>query len=182
MSRISQFIHIRQNQNHKQFKGMRNCFKLNHTASACKSVNICRECQQKHNHLFHLSEFTSANFQNEIVHSLKQQNIQWHFILARSPHRGGFGETGIKAIKFHLKRVVGNALLTYEEMLTDGLIRTATIKTSTEIVTRATNRICPFPTEDFEQDSSKGGSNVQDRPVPLVKVPDQGGPHPTTLP
>ncbi|XP_068897539.1 uncharacterized protein [Tenebrio molitor] len=50
----------------------------------------------------------------------------------------------------------------------DGLIRTATIKTSTGIVTRATNRICPFPTEDFEQDLSKGGRNVQDRPVPLV--------------
>jgi hypothetical protein len=235
--------------------------------------------------------FTSANFQNEIIQSLKQQNIQWHFIPARSPHRGGFWEAGIKAIKFHLKRVVGNALFTYEEMLTvlvqieacinsrpitplssdpndfspltpghfligrrltsnsepdltlikenllsrwqrvqqvtqhfwkrwskehlntlqqrnkwrqrsqevlqagtpillkeenlhplcwrmgvilevhpgpDGLIRTATIKTSTGIVTRATNRICPFPTEDFEQDRSKGGRNVQDRPVPLV--------------
>ncbi|KAH0809158.1 hypothetical protein GEV33_013633 [Tenebrio molitor] len=50
----------------------------------------------------------------------------------------------------------------------DGLIRTATIKTSTGIVTRATNRICPFPTEDFEQDLSKGGRNVQDRPVPTA--------------
>jgi hypothetical protein len=42
-------------------KACRNCFKLNHTASACKSVNTCRECQQKHNTLLHLSESTSAN-------------------------------------------------------------------------------------------------------------------------
>jgi hypothetical protein len=36
--------------------------------------------------------------------------------------------------------------------------------------------------EIFELIPKRNVRNVQDRPVPLVKVPDQGGPHPTTLP
>jgi hypothetical protein len=37
---------------------------------------------------------------------------------ARSPHFGGLWEAGIKAVKEHIKRVIGQTLLTYEEMYT----------------------------------------------------------------
>lgn len=35
-----------------------------------------------------------------------------------SPHFGGVWESGIRAVKFHIKRVVGSSLLTFEEVST----------------------------------------------------------------
>ncbi|XP_047019064.1 uncharacterized protein LOC124629620 isoform X1 [Helicoverpa zea] len=42
--------------------------------------------------------------------------IKFKFIPAYSPHFGGIWEAGVKSAKFHLKRVVGNASLTFEEL------------------------------------------------------------------
>lgn len=39
-------------------------------------------------------------------------------IPASGPHFGGLWEASVKLIKFHLKRVLGNTTLTYEEMST----------------------------------------------------------------
>lgn len=47
-----------------------------------------------------------------------QLNIQWHFIPPRSPHFGGNWESVIKSAKFHMKRVIGNQKLTFEELVT----------------------------------------------------------------
>jgi len=47
-----------------------------------------------------------------------QQGINFHFIPPCSPHMGGLWEAGVKSMKFHLRRVVGNAKLTYEEFNT----------------------------------------------------------------
>lgn len=61
----------------------------------------------------HLDE-TRANISN----FLANQHISWHFITPYSPHEGGIWESGIKSTKFHLKRVVGNTQLNYEDFLT----------------------------------------------------------------
>lgn len=56
--------------------------------------------------------------QTSISQSLAHDNISWHFIPPHSPHMGGIWEAGVKSVKFHLKRVVGNNHLTYEQFYT----------------------------------------------------------------
>ncbi|XP_072403251.1 uncharacterized protein [Diabrotica undecimpunctata] len=64
-----------------------------------------------------LSKFLISN-QNKILELCSSENINWHFIPAHSPHFGGLWEAGIKSSKNHLKRVVGNNILTFEELST----------------------------------------------------------------
>ncbi|XP_030767500.1 uncharacterized protein LOC115891216 [Sitophilus oryzae] len=59
------------------------------------------------------------NFLNEnaayLGNKLADENIFWHFIPANSPTFGGLWEAGIKSAKHHIKRVIGNTPLTFEE-------------------------------------------------------------------
>ncbi|XP_061711692.1 uncharacterized protein LOC133520988 [Cydia pomonella] len=54
----------------------------------------------------------------EISKALATQGTTWHFIPPRAPNFGGLWEAGIKSTKFHIKRVIGESTLTYEEMAT----------------------------------------------------------------
>lgn len=47
-----------------------------------------------------------------------QEGIKFNFIPAYSPHFGGIWEAGVKSAKHHIKRVVGNLHLTFEELQT----------------------------------------------------------------
>lgn len=53
-----------------------------------------------------------------IQDKLTLDNVKWHFIPPRSPHFGGIWEAGVKSVKFHLKRVLGNAILGFEDFAT----------------------------------------------------------------
>ena len=46
------------------------------------------------------------------------QGIQWNFSPPTGPHHGSVWENGVKACKRHLKRIVGQSKLTFEEMTT----------------------------------------------------------------
>lgn len=53
-----------------------------------------------------------------LVESIENTGISWSFIPPRSPHFGGLWEAGVKASKYHLKRIASNALLTFERFYT----------------------------------------------------------------
>lgn len=48
----------------------------------------------------------------------EENEVVWHFAPPGSPHFGGIYEAAVKSAKFHIRRIVGNANLTYEELLT----------------------------------------------------------------
>lgn len=54
----------------------------------------------------------------EILDYLARDGTTWHNIPAAAPHFGGLWEAGVRSIKHHLKRTLGNSTLTYEEMAT----------------------------------------------------------------
>lgn len=52
---------------------------------------------------------------NEFIkHNLQNDQIEWHFIPPRTPNFGGLWEAGVKSVKSHIKRIVGNRKLTFE--------------------------------------------------------------------
>ncbi|XP_055912928.1 uncharacterized protein LOC129946684 [Eupeodes corollae] len=61
-------------------------------------------CSQQHN--------------NIIIDHLAKDNVEWKFIPPSSPHFGGLWESGVRSVKLHLKRVIGDTKLTYEDMYT----------------------------------------------------------------
>ncbi|XP_013164455.1 PREDICTED: uncharacterized protein LOC106115573 [Papilio xuthus] len=54
----------------------------------------------------------------EIAEWCATNSIEWHFIPPHSPNFGGLWEAGVKSTKHHLRRIVGNITLTFEEMTT----------------------------------------------------------------
>ena len=63
--------------------------------------------------------FTAASkFYKESAEQLSNDGTYWKFIPANSPHCGGLWEAGIKSVKHHLKRVIGEHTLTFEELST----------------------------------------------------------------
>ncbi|XP_004536340.1 uncharacterized protein LOC101453949 [Ceratitis capitata] len=47
-----------------------------------------------------------------------ESNIEWHLNRPSAPYMGGYWEIGIKRIKYQLKRVLEETLLSYEEFNT----------------------------------------------------------------
>nr|XP_049704680.1 uncharacterized protein LOC126056266 [Helicoverpa armigera] len=67
-----------------------------------------------------MKEFTQflKNNHNNITEILANDNIKFNFIPPYTPHFGGLWEAGVKSCKYHIRRVIGNANLTYEEFST----------------------------------------------------------------
>ncbi|XP_071052883.1 uncharacterized protein [Onthophagus taurus] len=64
-----------------------------------------------------LSQFLIDN-SSELKTLIENASIGWSFIPPNSPHFGGLWEAGVKSVKFHLRRVAGNASFTYENFYT----------------------------------------------------------------
>ncbi|XP_018377833.1 PREDICTED: uncharacterized protein LOC108770661 [Trachymyrmex cornetzi] len=62
--------------------------------------------------------FVRSSINGPANDTLLELGIEWSFIPPYSPHLGGLWEAGVKTCKYHLKRVMGNNLLTFEELST----------------------------------------------------------------
>ena len=62
--------------------------------------------------------FQSNGFEQTTQDFTSAQGIKWSFIPPSAPHFGGLWESGVKSVKFHLRRVVGGTILTFEEYYT----------------------------------------------------------------
>ena len=60
----------------------------------------------------------SSKFYTEAASLLANDGTEWTFIPPHAPHYGGLWEAGVKSTKHHLKRVIGEHTLTFEEFST----------------------------------------------------------------
>ncbi|XP_071650743.1 uncharacterized protein [Temnothorax longispinosus] len=62
--------------------------------------------------------FKAATTNNRISNVLANEGVEWRFNPPAAPHFGGLWEAAVKSVKHHLRRVIGDTTLTYEEMAT----------------------------------------------------------------
>ena len=75
-------------------------------------VGASRELEQLYKFL------SKETTQRSVSRFCVDQHIQWHFSPERAPHFGGLWEATVKAVKTHLKKVIGDHHLTFEELMT----------------------------------------------------------------
>lgn len=68
--------------------------------------------------LKHLVAAETSYVSKEIQNRFGNNHITWHFIPPHASNFGGLWEAGVRSTKHHLKRIIGNTTLTYEEMAT----------------------------------------------------------------
>ena len=61
---------------------------------------------------------TERDFQATVTEFLANEKIAWPMIPANSPHFGGLWKASVKSTKKHLRRVIGDTRLIYEELYT----------------------------------------------------------------
>lgn len=65
-----------------------------------------------------LAEISGILSDQDTTSAIAEMNIEWHFNAPSWPSAGGLWEAAVKSLKHHLKRVVGEQKLTYEEYTT----------------------------------------------------------------
>lgn len=60
----------------------------------------------------------ASKFYSKCAAILAKEGTNWTFIPPSAPHFGGIWEAGVKSTKHHLRRVIGQSTLTFEEMST----------------------------------------------------------------
>ena len=96
----------------RRFISRRGCPSLLWSDHGTNFIGAAREMKD----LFKLLK--DSRTQDSITNFLSSKSIEWKFIPQRAPHFGGIWEAAVKSTKRHLKRIVGNVKLTFEELTT----------------------------------------------------------------
>lgn len=107
-------------------------------------------------------DFERNKVDRELAEMLANDGTSWHFIPPGAPHFGGLWEAGVKATKHHLRRTLGNSVLTYEELIT--------VVNQIEAVLNS-RPLCPLTTDPNDLDVLTPGHFLVGRP--LIAVPEQ---------
>ena len=97
----------------------------------------------------------------DISEFCSSQGIQWSFIPEHAPHFGGLWESAVRSMKVHLKRIIGDAKLTFEEL--------STILAQVEACLNS-RPLIPMPNEDDGIEALTPGHFLIGRP--LESLPD----------
>lgn len=65
-----------------------------------------------------LYQKSKKSLPDDLRDNLATIGTDWHFIPPASPNFGGLWEAGVKSVKYHLKRIMNEKLLTFEELTT----------------------------------------------------------------
>ncbi|XP_067208442.1 uncharacterized protein [Linepithema humile] len=60
----------------------------------------------------------ASEFHKDVSAYLANDGTKWRFIPPYAPHFGGLWEAGVRSVKHHLRRLLGDRTLTYEELST----------------------------------------------------------------
>lgn len=82
----------------------------------CDNASTFKGANNQLNELYLLQ--SNKDHKNAVQTLASKLGIEFSFIPSYSPVFGGLWEAGIKSAKYHLKRVVGTSVLTYEELNT----------------------------------------------------------------
>lgn len=63
-------------------------------------------------------ELIKEKLEPELADIILKDNVQWSFIPPHAPHFGGIWEAGVKSMKYHLRRMMGESIHTFEEYTT----------------------------------------------------------------
>ena len=105
----------------------------------------------------------------EVSEFYTNNKIEWSFIPEHAPHFGGLWEAAVKSFKAHLRRVVGEIRLTFEE-LTNVLIQIEACLNS--------RRLTPLPEASGGLDELTPGHFLIGRPI--TSLPDLPNSYPST--
>ncbi|XP_062538341.1 uncharacterized protein LOC134206628 [Armigeres subalbatus] len=96
----------------RRFISRRGCIQQLHSDNATNFKGANNEMHELYN------QFRSQQAVQRIEQFCHAREIEWHFIPADAPEFGGLWEAAVKSAKTHLKRIVGNVKLTFEEFAT----------------------------------------------------------------
>lgn len=57
-------------------------------------------------------------FNDKVIKTLEMMGTKWHFSPPLAPHFNGLAESAIRSVKHHIRRIIGETTLTFEELTT----------------------------------------------------------------